>query len=122
MLLLEERPGGQKLQQDLAGKSKSRDNREKTKVSEPPKDFLLLLLEYSWGFPGGVNDKEPTCQCRRRNRRGFDSWVGEILEESMAPHASILINAGGRTPWTEEPGGLQSRGSQSQTRLKRLNT
>jgi len=31
------------------------------------------------------------------------------LEEGMATHSSILA---GRTPWTEEPGGLQSTGSQ----------
>ena len=39
------------------------------------------------------------------------------LEEGMAIHSSILA---GRIPWTEEPGGLQSMGLQSQTRLKRL--
>ena len=31
------------------------------------------------------------------------------LEKEMATHSGIL---GWRTPWTEEPGGLQSRGSQ----------
>ena len=31
------------------------------------------------------------------------------LEEGMAAHASILA---WRIPWTEEPGGLQSMGSQ----------
>ena len=35
----------------------------------------------------------------------------------MATHASILA---WRIPWIEESGGLQSMGSQSQTRLKRL--
>ena len=35
----------------------------------------------------------------------------------MATHSSILA---WRIPWTEEPGGLQSMGSQSRTRLKRL--
>ena len=39
------------------------------------------------------------------------------LEEGMATHSSILA---WRVPWTEEPGGLQSTGSQSQTRLKQL--
>ena len=37
------------------------------------------------------------------------------LEEGMATHSSILA---WRIPWTEEPGGLQSTGLQSQTRLK----
>ena len=37
------------------------------------------------------------------------------LEEEMATHSSILA---GKIPWTEEPGGLlQSKGSQSWTRL-----
>ena len=36
------------------------------------------------------------------------------LVEGMATHASILA---WRIPWTEEPGGLQSMGSQSQTQL-----
>ena len=31
------------------------------------------------------------------------------LEKEMATHSSILAR---RTPWTEEPGGLQSMGSQ----------
>ena len=31
------------------------------------------------------------------------------LEEGMATHSSILA---GKSPWTEEPGGLQSIGSQ----------
>ena len=35
----------------------------------------------------------------------------------MATHSSILA---WRISWTEEPGGLQSIGSQSQTQLKRL--
>ena len=39
------------------------------------------------------------------------------LEEGVATHPTILL---WRVPWTEEPGGLQSIGLQSQTRLKRL--
>ena len=35
----------------------------------------------------------------------------------MATHSSVLA---WRIPWTEEPGGLLSIGSQSWTRLKRL--
>ena len=38
----------------------------------------------------------------------IDSWVWEDpLEEGMITHSSILA---WRIPWTEEPGGLQSRG------------
>ena len=38
------------------------------------------------------------------------------MEEEMATHSSIRA---WRIPWTKEPGGLQSMGLQSQTRLKR---
>ena len=41
----------------------------------------------------------------------------DALEKGMTPHPSILA---WRIPWTEEPGGLQSMGSQSQTGLKQL--
>ena len=30
------------------------------------------------GFPGGASGKEPTSQCRRCKRHGFDPWVGKI--------------------------------------------
>ena len=47
----------------------------------------------------------------------WEIWVrslgwGDPLEEGMATHSSILV---WRIPWTEEPGGLQSMGLQSQT-------
>ena len=55
-----------------------------------------------------LSDKEPTCQCRKHKR--FDPWVREDpLEEGTATHSSILV---WRIPWTEEPDGLQSIGSQ----------
>ena len=44
-----------------------------------------------------------------------DSWIRSLgwedpLEEGMATHSSILV---WRIPWTEEPGELQSKGSQT---------
>ena len=43
-----------------------------------------------------------------------ETWVQSLgqddpLEEEMATHSSILAC---KTPWTEEPGGLESMGSQ----------
>ena len=38
----------------------------------------------------------------------------DLLEKEMAPHSSTLA---WKIPWMEEPGGLQSMVSQSQTRL-----
>ena len=61
-------------------------------------------------FPGGASGKEPTCQCRRCKRAGFDPWVRKIpLEEGMATHSSILAWG---IPWTEGPSRLQFMGSQ----------
>ena len=49
-----------------------------------------------------------------------DTWVRYLgpedpLEKGMATHLSIFP---WRIPWTEEPGGLQSMGFQSQTQLR----
>ena len=30
-------------------------------------------------FPGAASGKEPTCQCRRHKRCGFNPWVGKIF-------------------------------------------
>ena len=43
--------------------------------------FLILWgtsILISGGFPGGAGGKDPTCQCRRRKRLGFNPWVGKI--------------------------------------------
>ena len=49
-------------------------------------------------------------------RDGFSLWVGKDVEKDVekdvATHSSILA---WRIPWTEEPGGLQSIGSQRDT-------
>ena len=76
--------------------------------------FLFLLtfwesLHEQLGFPGGTSGKEPTCQCRRRKRRGFDPQE-DSLEKEMTTQSSILT---WRIPWTEEPSELQSVGSQT---------
>ena len=66
-------------------------------------------------FPSGsVVENPPEMQ---------EMWVQSLdwehpLEEGMATHSSILASIlAWRIPWTEEPGGLQSMWSQSQTRL-----
>ena len=48
-----------------------------------------------------------------------ETWVGSLggedpLEREMAAHSPILA---WRIPWTEEPPGLQSMGSQNLTQL-----
>ena len=53
-------------------------------------------------------------------RLEFDAWIQKILwRRAWQPTPMFLP---GESPWTEEPGGLQSVGLQSQTRLKQLNT
>ena len=84
--------------------------------------FLLIIsvvILHLWASKW-CSGQEPTCQCRRCKRCGFDPRIGKIsLEEGMATHSSILARS---IPWTEKPGGLQSMGSQSWTRLKRRST
>ena len=70
------------------------------------------------GLPSSPSGKEPTCPCRRRSETQFQSLSREgPLEKGMATHSSILA---WRIPRTEEPGGLPSIWSQSQTRLSDL--
>ena len=61
------------------------------------------------GFPGGSAVKNPPV-IQEPQETCVRSLVGEdTLEEGMAAHSSILV---WRIPWTEEPGRLQSMGSQ----------
>ena len=55
-----------------------------------------------------MSGKEPTCQCRRQTLVRSLGWK-DPLEEDTATHSSILSL---RIPWTVEPGGLPSMGSQ----------
>ena len=58
------------------------------------------------GFPGGSDDKAAAY-----NAGDLGSILGweDPLEMEMATHSSILA---WKIPWTEEPGRLQSMGSQ----------
>ena len=46
------------------------------KVKLPPLLFFESIERL--GFPGVASGKEPTCQCTRLKRHGFDSWVGKF--------------------------------------------
>ena len=64
--------------------------------------YVLIVL----GFPGGSNDEEsPSMQELQVQSLGQE----DPLVKEMATHSSILT---WRIPWTEEPGGQQSTGSQ----------
>ena len=72
------------------------------KTPPPPRKWFCLASI----FPGASEGKESAC-----NAGGLGSvpGSGRPLEEGMATHSSVLV---GRTPWTEEPGGLQTAGLQ----------
>ena len=70
------------------------------------KQLLIILLG---GFPNVSVGKESSCNAGEQ-----ETWVHSLsweaaLEEGMAAYSSVLP---WRISWTEEPGGLQSMGSQ----------
>ena len=70
------------------------------------KGEFTRLMVWHWGFPGGSEDKVTACNA---GDPGSIPGLKDPLEKEMASHSSILA---WRIPWTDEPGGLQSRGSQ----------
>ena len=66
-------------------------------------------FEQTLGFPGGSDVKNLSAM-RETQLRSLGQE--DPLEKGMTTHSCILA---WRIPWTEEPGGLQSMGSQSQT-------
>ena len=57
-------------------------------------------------FPSGTSGKEPACQCRRHKRHRVYPWVRKIhWRRAWQPVPAFLL---GDSPWTVEPGGLQS--------------
>ena len=68
-------------------------------------------------FCSGTSGKEPTCQCRRCKRHGFDPWLGRSPGEGHGNplQFSSLENPMERGVWWAIIHGV----AQSQTRLKR---
>ena len=68
----------------------------------------MIREVYAGGFtiPGGSNGKESACDAG-----DLIQSLGreDPLEKGMATHSSILAR---RIPWSEQPGGLQSKGLQ----------
>ena len=65
----------------------------------------LVLLLSVWH-----NDKESACRYRRHKKCGFDPRVRKISWRRKWKPTPVFFP--GESPWTEEPGGLQSKGSQ----------
>ena len=68
---------------------------------------LLLIITF---HPRGTSSKEPAGQAGDTREAGSISGSARSLEKEVATHCSILA---WRLPWTEEPGGLQSRITES---------
>ena len=61
-----------------------------------------------WSFPGGTVGKEAACQCRRHRRQASGPYIRKIpWSRKRQPTPVFFLKE-----WTEEPGGLQSMGSQ----------
>ena len=74
--------------------------------------FSPIFFKYVttlWGLPRWHSSKESTYQCRKCKRLVQSLGQEDPLEKEMATHSSILS---WKIPWTEEPGGLESMGSQ----------
>ena len=69
---------------------------------------------YNMGFPGGAEVKNLPANAGDVGDVGSILGGEDSLEKEMATHCSIPA---WNIPQTEEPGGLQSMGSQSRTRL-----
>ena len=65
-----------------------------------------LYINRDEGFPGGSDGKESACSM---GDLALISGSGTSLEKVMATHSSALAWS---IPWIEEPGELQSMGSQ----------
>ena len=68
--------------------------------------MIIQSLTAHQGFPGGSAEKN--LPAHRKTQVLSPGWE-DPLEESMETHSSILA---WEIPWTEEPEGLQYKGSQ----------
>ena len=69
----------------------------------------LSLEQGSLGLPSGLVSKESACSAGSRETLVLSLGWEDPLEKRMATHSSVLA---WRTPWTGEPGRLQSMGLQ----------
>ena len=68
----------------------------------------INVCTLTWGFPGGINGKEPASQCRRWKRCEFDPWVRKIPWRK-ATHSVFML---GESHGQRSLGGLQPVGSE----------
>ena len=77
-------------------------------IKRPERNPHIWSINLWQGFPGGSSGKE-VCQRRRQEMQVWSQGWEDSQEDSMATHSTV--HAWG-TPWTEEPGRLQSTESQ----------
>ena len=83
------------------------------------RDHGNVLRRYSWLFDIPLRFLLLILAQMVKNLQMWETWVQSLswedpLEKRMATHSSILA---WKIPWAEEPGGLQSIGSQSWTQV-----
>ena len=61
---------------------------------------------FSLGFPASASGKEAACQCRKCKRCRFNPLTGKIPWRKAWQPTPVFLP--GESPWTEEPGRLQS--------------
>ena len=71
--------------------------------------FAIIYADFR-SFQVALVVKEPTCQCRRHKRHRFPLWVRKIPWRRAWQPTPVFSS--GESPWTGEPGGLQSTGLQ----------
>ena len=90
-----------------------RDNKRRKKKEKQP--HIMLNSVISLFIKGIVRASVPSGSRRVKHLLAvWETWVQSLgqedpLEKDMATHSGVLV---WRIPWTEEPGGLQSMGSQ----------
>ena len=78
-------------------------------VCVPQKQEGWLWVLVCLASPDGSAGKESVCSAGDKETRVQSLGREDLLEEEMAPHSRILAC---EIPRTEEPGGIQSKGSQ----------
>ena len=71
-----------------------------------------MCLSLAVGLPRWLSVKESACNEGIKERQVQSLGQEDPLEEGMVTHSSTLAWG---IPWTEDPGGLQSMGSQRDT-------
>ena len=85
-----------------------------------PEPYFFLPHVKTGSFPGGTSVKEPTCQCRRCKRCGFNPWAGKIPWRRAQQPTPVFLP--GEFHGQRSLVGYSALGRKSQTPLKWLST